>query len=94
MASVNIRFVGPWRMYMGIEHFKLDARDVNDVIEQIEACYGHLYNERLARSGVKEKRRICDDSNILLNHIHIRQLADHSLKDGDRLEIIPRFVGG
>ena len=46
------------------------------------------------KSGITEKRRISDDSNILLNRVHIRQLTDHSLKDGDKLDIIPRFVGG
>jgi molybdopterin converting factor small subunit len=46
------------------------------------------------KSGITGKRRICDDSNILLNRVNIRQVTDHSLKDGDKLEIIPRFVGG
>jgi molybdopterin converting factor small subunit len=48
----------------------------------------------LLKSGISEKRKIADESNVLLNRVHIRQLADHSLKDGDHLDIIPRFVGG
>jgi molybdopterin converting factor small subunit len=94
MADVNLRFVGPWRMYMGIERFTLQACTFEDVIDQVEATYGPKYHERLLRSGITEKRKISDDSNILVNRVHIRQLADHSLKDGDNIEIIPRFVGG
>jgi molybdopterin converting factor small subunit len=94
MATVNVRFVGPWRMYLGAEYTTLIAGTVDDAIEQIESAYGYKFHERLMRSGISEKRRICDDSNILLNRVHIRQITDRSLKDGDKLDIIPRFVGG
>jgi molybdopterin converting factor small subunit len=94
MAAVNIRFVGPWRLYLGVEMFTLQAGTVEDAIDQLEASYGPRYHERLLKSGIAEKRRITDDSNILVNRVHIRQLADRSLKDGDNLDVIPRFVGG
>jgi len=94
MAEVNLRFVGPWRLYLGIERFTLRADTVEDAIGQVEAAYGPRYHERLLRGGIAEKRTIAGDSNILVNRVHIRQLADHSLKDGDSLDIIPRFVGG
>jgi molybdopterin converting factor small subunit len=81
-------------MYLGIEHFTLHAGTVDDALEQIEAGYGYKFHQRLMKSGITEKRRICDDSNILLNRVHIRQVTDRSLKDGDKLDIIPRFVGG
>jgi molybdopterin converting factor small subunit len=94
MSEVNLRFVGPWRMYLGVERFTLRADTIEDAIEQVEATYGPRYHERLLRSGIAEKRRIADDSNILVNRVHIRQLSDHSLKDGDSIDVIPRFVGG
>ena len=94
MALVNIRFVGPWRMYLEVEYATLNAGTVDDAMEQVEAIYGHKFHERLMKNGISEKRRICDDSNILLNRVHIRQINDRSLKDGDNLDIIPRFVGG
>ena len=94
MATVNIRFVGPWRLYLGVERVTLQAATVEDAMEQVEAAYGHGYHARLLKSGITEKRKIADESNILLNRVHIRQLTDHSLKDGDSLSIIPRFVGG
>ena len=94
MALVNVRFVGPWRMYLGVENTTIIAGTVDDAIEQVEATYGHKFHERLLKSGISEKRRICDDSNILLNRVHIRQITDRSLKEGDRLDFIPRFVGG
>jgi molybdopterin converting factor small subunit len=81
-------------MYLGVEYTTLIAGSVDDAIEQIETSYGYKFHERLMRSGISEKRRICDDSNILLNRVHIRQITDRSLKDGDKLDIIPRFVGG
>ena len=94
MALVNVRFVGPWRMYLGVEFTTLHAQTVAAALEQVEAVYGYKYHQRLMKSGITEKRRICDDSNVLLNRVHIRQITDHSLKDGDKLDIIPRFVGG
>jgi len=94
MAAVNIRFVGPWRLYLGVERFTLQADTVEDALDQVEAAYGPRYHERLLKGGIAEKRRIAGDSNVLVNRVHIRQLADHSLKDGDNLDIIPRFVGG
>jgi len=94
MASVSVRFVGPWRMYLGVEYATLNAGIVDDALEQVEAEYGYKYHQRLMKSGITEKRRICDDSNILLNRVHIRQITDRSLKDGDKIDIIPRFVGG
>jgi molybdopterin converting factor small subunit len=81
-------------MYLGVEHTTLVAEIVDDALEQVEAEYGYKYHQRLMKSGITEKRRICDDSNILLNRVHIRQITDRSLKDGDKLDIIPRFVGG
>lgn len=94
MADVNLRFIGPWRMYLGVERFTLKAGTVEDAIGQVEATYGPRYHERLLKAGITEKRKISGDSNILVNRVHIRQLADHSLKDGDSIDIIPRFVGG
>jgi molybdopterin converting factor small subunit len=94
VAEVNIRFVGPWRLYLGVERVTLLAGSVEDALEQVEATYGPGYHKRLLKGGITEKRKIADDSNVLLNRVHIRQLTDHSLKDGDNLDIIPRFVGG
>lgn len=94
MAEVSIRFVGPWRLYMGVERFTLQAGTVEDALEHVETTYGPKYHARLLKADITEKRRISDDSNILVNRVHIRQLADHSLKDGDHIDIIPRFVGG
>jgi molybdopterin converting factor small subunit len=94
VAAVNIRFVGPWRLYLGVERFTLQADTVEHALDQVEADYGPRYHERLLRGGITEKRRIAADSNVLVNRVHIRQLADHNLKDGDSLDIIPRFVGG
>jgi molybdopterin converting factor small subunit len=94
MATVNVRFVGPWRLYMGVERFTLKAETIEDAVEQMETTYGPKYHERLLRGGIKEKHTISGDSNILVNRVHIRQITDHCLRDGDNIDIIPRFVGG
>jgi molybdopterin converting factor small subunit len=94
MANVNVRFVGPWRLYLGVERCTMQAATVEDFIQRMEATYGHKYHERLVKGGVKEMRSISGDSNILVNRVNIRQLADHSLKDGDNIDVIARFVGG
>ncbi|MBN1691642.1 MAG: MoaD/ThiS family protein [Dehalococcoidia bacterium] len=94
MATVNVRFVGPWRLYLGTDRCTLKAATIEDFIEQMEAIYGHKYHERLRKGGIKERRSISGDSNILVNRVHIRQLTDHSLKDGDNIDVIARFVGG
>ncbi|MDD5647464.1 MAG: hypothetical protein PHY03_00875 [Dehalococcoidia bacterium] len=94
MATVNVRFVGPWRLYLGVERCTIQAATVEDVIEQMETTYGPKYHERLLRGGVKAKRSISGDSNILVYRVHIRQLTDHNLKDGDNVDVIARFVGG
>ncbi len=94
MATVNVRFVGPWRLYLGTERCTMQAATVEEFIEQMETTYGPKYHERLHRGGVKERRSISGDSNILVNRVHIRQLADHTLKDGDNIDVIARFVGG
>ncbi len=94
MATVNVRFVGPWRLYMGVERFTLQAETVEDAVEQMETAYGPKYHERLLRGGITEKRTISGDSNILVNRVHIRQITDHNLRDSDNIDVIPRFVGG
>ena len=43
MASVSVRFVGPWRMYLGIELTTLMAGTVEDALEQVEDGYGYKY---------------------------------------------------
>jgi molybdopterin converting factor small subunit len=94
MATINVRFVGPWRLYLGVERFTMHADTVEDFIHQMEETYGPRYYDRLLSHGVKEQRTISGDSNILVNRVHIRQLADHTLKDGDSIDVIGRFVGG
>ena len=81
-------------MYLGVEHTTLSAETLDDALEQVEAAYGDKFHQRLMKSGITEKRRIRDDSNILLNRVNIRQVTDLRLKDGDKVDIIPRFVGG
>ena len=94
MATVNIRFVGPWRLYLSVDTIALQAGTVEGALAQVEDRYGPRYHARLLSRGVKIKRSITDDSNILLNRINIRQLSDHRLKEGDHMDLIPRFVGG
>ena len=94
MPLINIRFIGPWRLYLGIENLSVEATTVEDALKQIELTYGPAYHEKLRKRGITQQRKIGDDSNILLNRTNIRQLTSHVLKAGDTIDIIPRFAGG
>ena len=94
MSKVTVRFVGPWRLYLGASSAVIHADTVEQALEMIEAEFDSRYQARLAGRGIKEKRTITGDSNVLLNRVHIRELTDHTLKDGDQIDLIPRFVGG
>ena len=94
MASVQVRFVGPWRLYLGAADATIEALTVEDALAQVEDKFGNQYMEKLRGRGIRENRSISGDSNVLLNRIHIRQLTDHTLRDGDHIDLIPRFVGG
>lgn len=94
MASVHVRFVGPWRLYLGAADATVQALTVEDALAQVEDRFGSLYMDKLLSRGIKGRRSISGDSNVLLNRIHIRQLTDHTLRDGDHIDLIPRFVGG
>lgn len=73
------------------EAVEADGKNVNDVIDQIQAEY----------PGLKE--RLCDDNgalrrfvNVFLNGEDIRFLdgPNTPVKDGDELSIIPAIAGG
>ena len=66
MAEVTIKFVGPWRLYLAADIITLQAATVDEALAQVEDRYGPRYHQKLLERGVQLKRRITDDSNILV----------------------------
>ncbi len=94
MAKVNINFIGPWRLFLGVRTVTVEINSIDEARAYVETNYGPVYNKKLISKGVKKKQSVWDSSNILLNGRNIRQLDKPELKDGDKLDLLPRVAGG
>lgn len=94
MARVNINFIGPWRLFLGVRTVTIEANSLDEAREYIEANFGSIFHKRLQSKGIKKKQSVWDNSNILLNGRNIKQLDKPDLKDGDNLDLLPRVAGG
>jgi len=94
LAKVNINFIGPWRLFLGVRTVTADVNNIDEARDYVETNYGHVYNKKLESRGVKKKQSVWDSSNVLLNGKNIRQLDEPVLKDGDNLDLLPRVAGG
>lgn len=89
--SVKVRIPTPLQKLTGQGEVEIQAKNVKDLIGQLEKNY----------PGIKD--RICDESgrirrfvNLYLNEEDIRFLKQEetSLKDGDEISIVPAIAGG
>lgn len=94
MAKVNINFIGPWRLFLGVRTVIADINSIDEARDFVETNYDPAYNKKLRAKGVKKMQSVWDGSNILLNGRNIRQLDKPALKDGDNLDLLPRVAGG
>ena len=94
MARVNINFIGPWRLFLGVQTVKVEVNSLDEAKEYVETNYGPIFHKKLQSKGIKRKQSVWDNSNILLNGRNIRQLDKPELKDGDNLDLLPRVAGG
>ena len=94
MARVNINFIGPWRLFLGVRTVTVEANSLDEAREYIETNFGPIFHKRLQSKGIKRKQSVWDNSNILLNGRNIKQLDKAELKDGDNLDLLPRVAGG
>jgi len=94
LAKVHINFIGPWRVFLGTRTVTVNANSIDGVRDYIETHYGPVYEKKLKSMGANKKQPIWDNSNILLNGTDIKTLKGVILKDGDKLEVIPKVAGG
>jgi molybdopterin converting factor small subunit len=94
LTSVNIKFVGLWRLFLGAQAVKVEANSIGEVRNYVETNYDPLYQHKLRSRGVKRMQSVWESSNILLNGRNIRQLDEPILEDGDTIDLIPMVGGG
>ena len=94
MATVNINFIGLWRVFLGVRTVTVEINSIDEARDYVETNYGPVYQRQIESRGIKKKQSVWDNSNILLNGRNIGQLDKLVLKDGDKLDLLPRAAGG
>jgi molybdopterin converting factor small subunit len=94
LARVNINFVGPWRLFLGVRSVTVEIDSIDEARDYIETNYGPIFQKKLESRGINKKQSIWDNSNVLLNGRNIRHLDKPVLKDGDNLDLLSRVAGG
>ena len=94
MARVNVNFVGPWRLFLGVRVVTVEVNSIDEARDYVETNYGPVYQKKLKSRGIKKKQSVWDNSNVLLNGMNIRQLDEPFLKDGDNFYLLPLVGGG
>ena len=94
MTRVNINFIGPWRLFLGVRSITLEVTSIDEARDYVETNYGPVFQKKLKSRGVTKKQSIWDNSNVLLNGRNIRHLDKPVLKDGDRLDLLSKVAGG
>jgi molybdopterin converting factor small subunit len=94
LAKVNINFMGPWRVFLGVQSITVELASLDEARDYVETNYGPIFHKKLKLRGLKKKQSIWDNSNILLNGKNIRQLDKPVLKDGDKLDLLSKVAGG
>ena len=67
---------------------------IDDVRVYVETNFGPVFEKKIKSIGAGKKQSIWDNSNVLLNGTNIKLLNRIDLKDGDKLDLLPRVAGG
>ena len=94
MPTININFIGPWRIFLGARTVTVNVDSIDDARDYVETNFGPVFEKKIKSIGAGKKRSIWDNSNILLNGTNIKSLNKITLKDGDKLDLLPRVAGG
>jgi len=94
LAKVNINFVGPWRLFLGVRSITVEVTSIDEARNYVEANYGPIFHKKIKSKGINRKQSVWDNSNVLLNGKNIRQLDKPVLKDGDNLDLLSKVAGG
>jgi molybdopterin converting factor small subunit len=94
VARININFIGPWRIFLGVRSVTLEIDSIDEARDYVEATYVPVFQKKLKSRGINKKQSIWDNSNVLLNGRNIRHLDKPVLKDGDKLDLLSKVAGG
>ena len=94
MPAININFIGSWRIFLGARTITVNVDSIDDARDYVETNFGPVFEKKTNSIGAGKKRSIWDNSNILLNGTNIKSLNKITLKDGDKLDLLPRVAGG
>ena len=94
MARININFVSLWRVLLGERSIIVEVASIDEARNYIETKYGQVFQKKFESTGGSQKQSIWDNSNVLLNGKNISQLDTPILKDGDKIDLLPKVAGG
>jgi molybdopterin converting factor small subunit len=94
LARVNINFIGPWRVFLGVRTVIVEVGSIDEARAYVETTYGPVFQKKLKSKGITKKQSVWDNSNVLLNGKNITQLDNPVLKDGDKLDLLSKVAGG
>ena len=94
MARININFVSLWRVLLGERSIIVEVASIDEARNYIETKYGQVFQKKFKSTGRSQKQSIWDNSNVLLNGKNISQLETPILKDGDKIDLLPKVAGG
>ena len=94
MPAININFIGSWRIFLGARTVIVNVDSIDDVRAYVETNFGPVFEKRIKSIGAGKRQSIWDNSNVLLNGTNIKLLNRIDLKDGDKLDLLPRVAGG
>jgi len=94
LPAININFIGSWRIFLGARTITVNVDSIDDVRAYVETNFGPAFEKRIKSIGAGKRQSIWDNSNVLLNGTNIKLLNRIDLKDGDKLDLLPRVAGG
>ena len=94
MPAININFIGPWRVLLGARTVTVNVENIGEARNYVENKFGPVFEKKIKAMKVGKKQSIWDNSNILLNGTNIKLLNKVTLKDGDKLDLLPKVAGG
>jgi molybdopterin converting factor small subunit len=94
VPAININFIGPWKVILGVKTVTVNITSIDEARDYVETQFASVLEKKLESMGVNKKQPIWDNSNVLLNGKNIKTLNSVALKDGDKLDMIPKVAGG
>ena len=94
MAAISINFIGPWRVLLGVRTVAVNVDSMDEVRDYVEHNLGPAFAKKFKSGGDPNKHSIWENSNVLLNGMNVKTLPAVTLKNGDKLDVLPKVAGG